>query len=357
MSMTPVEPEETLPTVPLRPEVVALPRYVPGRSFPRARKLSSNEAPHAPAERVRGEAAATLEEANRYPDLTCAPLREALATHHGLTPEQVVVGAGSSGVLLAALMTMGASGAEVVFPWRSFESYPIAVPAAHATPVPVPLDDSWGLDLDAMVAAVTERTVALVLCTPNNPTGPALTREQVAGVLRRVPEHVLVLVDEAYMEFTEDPEGRTAVPLLEWHPNLMVLRTFSKAYGLAGLRVGYGLAHPRLVGAVQAVSVPFAVSSPAQAAALAALADDAGMRATVAEVVAERERVREALRGMGFEVPASGANFVFLPGLGADFVEACLAAGLVVRPFPEGVRVTISTPEDDDRFLEVARAF
>lgn len=346
----------------LRPAVAALPRYEPGRSAPGAVKLSSNENPEPPASAVVAAGARALESANRYPDMAAAALREAIAGHLGIVPEQVCTGTGSSGVLLAALSAVcDPSGGhdQVVFPWRSFESYPIAVPTAGGVPVPVPLTPQCRHDLPAMREAIGPRTAAVILCSPNNPTGPALTLAEIRDFIAQVPPEVLVIVDEAYIELATDPAVSTAVPLLAESANVLVLRTFSKVYALAGLRVGYGVGHPDLIAAIAAVSVPFGVSSVAQTAALAALADQAAVDRSARLIAGERDRVLAALRGAGYTVPDSQANFVWLSAdqSGPALVEACAQAGLLVRPFPEGVRVSVGLPEDNDRFLAVARAF
>lgn len=344
--------------IPLRPEVGALPRYAPGRSAPGAVKLSSNESPEPPSQAVIDAAARALVDANRYPDFGATALTAALAGHLGVGEDQVVVGDGSSAVLLAALSVVCRPGAEVVHAWRSFESYPIAAPSVGARSVPVPLTLEGRHDLDALAAAVGPETAAVILCTPNNPTGPALTLAQVRDFVERVPQEVLVLVDEAYIELATEPGVSTAVALIGQFPNVLVLRTFSKVYALAGLRVGYGIGHPDLVGAIRAVSVPFGVSSVAQAAALAALSDRDTTRERIARTVAERERVRAELLELGYEVPVSQSNFVWIPASQSEpgLVAECARAGIIVRPFPEGVRVSIGTRGQDDRFLEVARA-
>ncbi len=339
--------------VPIRSAVLALPRYVPGKALPGASKLSSNEMPDVPSEGILDAMRRALETVNRYPDLTAAPVREALAARFDVSPDQICVSTGSSALLLAALSAVCEDGARVVYPWRSFESYPIAIPASHGVGVPVPLDEDGAHDVEALVREAQDAAV-LILCSPNNPTGPALAFETIADVVERVPDSTLVLVDEAYIDFATDPAVRTAVPLIADHPNVLVLRTFSKVHALAGVRVGYAIGNAELIGAIQAVAVPFGVSTVAQAGALASIADEDGVREAASRVIAERERVVAALRDLGYAVPETQANFFFLPGLGADFVEACAAAGLVVRPFPEGVRVTVGAPEENDRFLAVA---
>ncbi len=345
----------------IRPEVLSLPRYVAGNSAPGAVKLSSNENPEPPTPVVVTAGARALADANRYPDAGSLDLRHAIAVHLGVRIEQVCAGTGSSGVLLAALGVVCGAGErrEVVFPWRSFESYPIAVPTVGGVSVPVPLDAEGRHDLDALAAAIGPSTAAVILCSPNNPTGPALTLERIRAFVTQVPPDVLVIVDEAYIELATAPGVASAVPLLAAFPNLIILRTFSKVYALAGLRVGYGVGHPDLIGAMEAVSVPFGVSSVAQAAAVAALADQQAVIRTAAQNAGERERVIAALRGLGYVVPDSQANFVWVPAdqSGPALVRACADAGLVVRPFPEGVRVSFGHPADNDRFLAVARAF
>ncbi len=343
----------------LRPEVAALPRYIPGQSIPGAVKLSSNENPVAPGSSVLEAGGQALAHANRYPDLLATQLREALACTHGVDVSQICVGAGSSAILLGALMAVAVPGAEVVYPWRSFESYPIAVPAAGARSVPVPLTPEWNHDLPAMLAAITPSTAAVILCTPNNPTGGALTFEQIRSFVAQVAADVLVIIDEAYFELADAPGVSSAIDLVGEFSNLLVMRTFSKVYALAGLRVGYGIAHPDLVGAVNAVAVPFAVSAVAQAAALAALEDREGLATSVAATRSERARVLAGLRSLGCRVPDSQSNFVWIPAeqSGPGFVDSCSAAGLIVRPFPEGVRISMGLPEENNRFLEVARAW
>lgn len=344
-------PCATSPAVHIRPQVDALPRYIPGKTQPGAIKLSSNENPYPPARHVTSTACDTVALVNRYPDLTATPVRAALSDHLAVNPEQICVGAGSSAVLLAALMTVAAPNTEVIFPWRSFESYPIAVPAAGATAVPVPLTEQGEHDLPAMLAAITPSTAAIIVCTPNNPTGTALTLTQIEAFLSCVPAHILVLVDEAYIEFSTQPEVTTAIALCERYPNLLILRTFSKAYGLAGMRVGYGIGHPDLISAVQAVSIPFGVSGPAQQAAVAVLADNDQVMDTLQAITTERDRMGEALRALGWQVPNSQSNFLWLANAPRELFEHCQADGILVRPFPEGIRLTIGTPEENDAAL------
>jgi histidinol-phosphate aminotransferase len=252
---------------------------------------------------------------------------------------------------------MCAEGDEVVYAWRSFEAYPIAVGVTGATAVEVPLTEGARHDLDAMADAVTDRTKVVLVCSPNNPTGPVVRGAELEAFLDRVPEHVLVVVDEAYREFVRDPEVLDGMEFFRGRDNVCLLRTFSKAYGLAGLRVGYGVAPQSLAEAIRKCALPFGVSHVAQQAAVASLGQEPALFERVDALVEERSRVWHALREQGWDVPTSEANFVWL-GLGDDTVEFaadCEAAGIMVRPFAgDGVRVTIGETEANDVFLKVA---
>ena len=313
----------------IRPAVASLPRYVPSKTAPDAVKISSNEMPTPPSPAVLEAIARELETINRYPDLTAAPLREALAQRFGVGADQVCVGTGSSAILVAALSAVCQPGSQVVFPWRSFESYPIAIPSVGGDPVPVELLPDGTHDLDAMRAAITPDTVAVIVCSPNNPTGPALTYEEISGFVADVPDDVMVIVDEAYIDFATKP----------------------------GVRVGYAIGDPEVIGAIQALLVPFGVSSLALAAALASLKDAEGVQRAVAEIIAERERIIPALRALGYDIPDSQSNFYLIRGDVYGLVEACARVGLIVRPFRVGVRVSVGSREQNDRFLSVAAEF
>ena len=344
----------------LRESMAAVPAYVPGRKIPGAVVLASNESPYG---LLPGVAALLAEEAkgvSRYPDMGSTRLIDAIADHHGVAPERIAVGAGSvevCGQLAAAAVD---DGGEVVFGWRAFEAYPIITAVAGGTAVRVPLTAGHVHDVDAMAAAVTDKTRLVFLCNPNNPTGTAVGRDELLRLADAVPAEVLLVIDEAYREYVDPAVVPDAFALLGDRANVAVTRTFSKAYALAGLRVGYCLAAPEVASAVRKCQVPFSVSGLAQAAAIAALgeAEEVARRAKL--TVAERERVRAALLDAGYDVPPSQANFVWLP-LGersAAFAEACLAAQVVVRPFAgEGVRVTIGTDDENEQFLAAARAF
>jgi histidinol-phosphate aminotransferase len=358
---TPATPEVQ---VPLRAAVAALPAYVPGARGPAGRvwKLSSNENPYSPLPSVLSAIVEAAAEVNRYPDMYATELVDVLARHVGVDAAQVVVGNGSVAVLQHVLQAVVEAGDEVVFPWRSFEAYPIAVAVAGGRAVTVPVTPDGRLDLPAMAAAVTDRTRVVLVCTPNNPTGPVVHADELEEFLAAVPRDVLVVLDEAYLEFVRDPRVPDGVDVLRRRPNVVLLRTLSKAYGLAGLRVGYAVAEPRLAAGIRSVSTPFGVSHVAQRAAIASLAESAQaeLLERVGALVAERTRVTDALREQGWDLPETQANFVWFP-LGekttARAAEAS-AAGVLVRPFAgDGLRVSIGEVEANDAFLAVARGW
>jgi histidinol-phosphate aminotransferase len=326
-----------------------------GRSF----KLSSNESPYDPLPSVRAVLADAAAHINRYPDNTAAELTAAIADRLGVPEAHVAVGCGSVGVAQQLLEAVGEPGAEILFAWRSFEAYPYLTDLADAVQVRVPLVNQVH-DLTAMADAITDRTRLIFVCNPNNPTGTVVHRAEFEAFLDRVPGDCLVVLDEAYVQYVRDPEVPDGVAMYRDRPNLAVLRTFSKAYGLAGLRVGYLIGHEPVVQAARKTMLTFAVNSLAQAAAVASLAAESELLERVELVVKERDRVRDELLGAGWTVPPSEANFVWLPmGEGSvDFAEACDAAGVSVRPFPpDGARVTIADPEANDAFLAVARGY
>lgn len=345
----------------IRPDLDTLPAYVPGRAVPGAVKLASNEVADPPHPAVLEAVAGAAADGNRYPDLAAVELTARVAAFQDVAPERVALGCGSVTICQQLVnITCVGPGDEVVFAWRSFEAYPIVGQTGGATVRTVPLDGDFRHDLDAMAAAVTDRTRLVFVCSPNNPTGPAVHRAEFARFLDAVPDDVLVALDEAYAEYVTDPDAVSGRPLLDEHPNLVVLRTFSKAYRLAGLRVGYALGSEPVATALRKVCPPFSVSSVAQAAAIAALEHRAEILDGCAAVAGERDRVAAALRDLGFTVPQSQANFVWLP-LGeraTEFATHCAERKVIVRPFAaDGVRVTVSTPAENDILLDVASSF
>lgn len=242
----------------------------------------------------------------------------------------------------------------MVYAWRSFEAYPIAVGLTGACGVPVPVDDAGRHDLPAMAAAVTDRTKVLVVCTPNNPTGPAVHGDELLRLIDAVPPSVLVAIDEAYHEFVDDPEVPDALEVARGRDNVVVLRTFSKAYGLAGLRVGYAVGPAPVAEAIRKCALPFGVSSIAQETAIASLQAEAELMQRVEALKVERARIAAALIDQGWQVPSPQGNFVWL-ALGDEsdeFAAACDDMGVSVRPFAgDGVRITIGEPQANDLLL------
>jgi histidinol-phosphate aminotransferase len=344
-----------------RATVAAIPTYVAGkppapRPGQQVYKLSSNENPFPPLPGVVEAAEAAVAQMNRYPDMGNSALYDALADRLGVPREQLAAGTGSVAVLYHLLQAFCDPGDEVVYAWRSFEAYPIAVSATGAVSVQVPVGKDGRHDLDAMAAAVTERTKVVIVCTPNNPTGPSVSDADLRDFVAEIPDGVLVVVDEAYREFVRADDPIDAVALQAEHANVAVMRTFAKAYGLAGFRVGYLVAHAEVAAAVRACALPFGVSTIAQAAAVASLAAEAVLLERVDALVAERDRVVGGLAEQGWSIPDAQGNFVWLP-LGdrtAEFVTAAEEAGITVRPFAgEGVRVSIGEPAANDVLLAV----
>ena len=339
------------------------PAYKPGRVpaavAGQAHKLSSNESPYGPLPSVAEVIAEAGRGVHRYPDNGAEALTGAIAERFAVPAEHVAVGCGSVGVLKQLLEAVSVPGAEVVYAWRSFEAYPTLADLEGATSVRLPLRDETH-DLAAMSAAITPRTRLILVCNPNNPTGTVVGGRQLTGFLDQVPEDCLVVLDEAYREYIRDESVPDGIGLYRDRPNVAVLRTFSKAYGLAGLRAGFLIGHPPVADAVRKTMLTFSVNSVAQAAAVASLAAEAELLERVESVVKERDRVRSALLADGWTVPVTEANFVWLR-LGEHttaFAEACELAGIAVRPFAgEGARVSIGTPEANEAFLATAHAF
>lgn len=323
-------------------------------------KLSSNENPYPPLPGVLDAVRAAAETMNRYPDMGAVQMYDALAARLGVHPGQLAAGTGSVATLYQLLQAFCEPGDEVVHAWRSFEAYPIAIAVAGAASVPVPLTPDARHDLDAMAAAVTDRTKVVLLCTPNNPTGPSIRHQELVAFLERVPSHVLVVVDEAYREFVRDEDPADPLALLPQHENLALLRTFAKAYGLAGLRVGYLVAHEPVAAAVRACSLPFGVTSIAQAAVVASLQQEPALLERVAAIVEQRELLTTALADQGWQLPEAQGNFVWLPtgGRTGEVVAAAAEAGLSLRPFgDEGIRVSIGEPAANDVLVRVLSGF
>ncbi|WP_437440947.1 histidinol-phosphate transaminase [Rathayibacter oskolensis] len=345
------------PPVRLRPEILALPAYRQGRAASAdAFKLSSNENPFDPLpsvlERVRG-----VDDFNRYPDAAATALRTALAESYGVGIDEVIVGAGSVAVIAQLISAAAGEGDEVLYAWRSFEAYPSLVTTAGATSVRIPLRPDDTHDLDAMAQAITERTRLVIICSPNNPTGTVAQADDVAAFLDRVPSDVLVLLDEAYAEFVRDERAVDGTTLLARHPNLVIARTFSKAYGLAGLRVGYAIGHPRILDAARSTAIPLSVTRFAETAAIASLEHREELLERVHRIVLLRDQLWQALLDQGWTLPKSEANFLWFDT--RDETEWAAGvferAGVVVRAFPpEGIRVSVGEASSVDKLLSAA---
>ena len=347
-------------TARIRAELTSLPRYVPGLTLPGAVKLASNEVSAGPLPSVVAAIADAAADVNRYPDNGVSALLGRLAARLDVPLEQLSAGAGSVMLCQQLLLAVCGPEDEVLFAWRSFEAYPLLAQAVGVAQRTVALRRDHTHDLPAMLDAITPATRLVFVCNPNNPTGTAVRRDELVAFLDAVPDGALVVLDEAYREFVTDPEVPDGVALGRGRDNVAVLRTFSKAYGLAGLRVGYCVAPEHVTAALRAVYVPFSVNSLAQTAALASLDVADELLARCRDVATERHRVRAALLELGYQVPDSQANFIWLPlGEGtAAFNAHCLEHKVVIRAFSgDGARVTVGDHDENDAFLDAARSF
>lgn len=351
-------------TPPTNARLDAVPAYTQGRSAPAgASKLSSNESPHPPLPSVVTAIADRLGSIHRYPQMAAPEIIGRLAERYGVDPALVTVGAGSVELASQLIHATAGEGDEVMFAWRSFEAYPSLVRIAGATPVMVPLDAEHRHDLDAMLAAITERTRLIFVCNPNNPTGTVVGPEELERFVAAVPRDVLVVIDEAYVHFdgsryfadapgATDPERGAGLELFRRYPHVAVLHTFSKAYGLAGLRIGYAIAPAEIATAQRKVAVPFGVTDLAQAAAVASLDAQDELAVRIAEVTAERDRLHDVLVAAGWPAVPSEANFVWVPAgeRSVELDELLHGGAVVARTFPgEGVRISAGSAEDIDR--------
>jgi histidinol-phosphate aminotransferase len=338
--------------VKLRPEIASIVPYRQGRTAAEdAFKLSSNENPYPPLPSVLEAIAGSS--INRYPEGSAAALRDRLGARFGVSPEQVQVGAGSVSVLAQLISAAAAPGDEVLYSWRSFEAYPLLVATAGATAIQVPNTPDHRHDLPAMAAAITPRTRLVIVCSPNNPTSTVVTTDEFTAFMSEVPESVLVVLDEAYAEFVTDEGAVDGASMIGRYPNLVLLRTFSKAYGLAGLRVGYAIGAEYLMDAARATAIPLSVTEPAQRAAIASLEHEAELLQRVAALNGLRERIWSGLLEQGWSTPRPQGNFVWLPTGAATGRAAELLAerGIVARPLGDGVRVSVGEAESVETLL------
>jgi histidinol-phosphate aminotransferase len=353
-------------------KLARMPHYEAGLHMSEARetyetddvvKLASNECPWPPHPAVLEVISEEATGAHRYPDQHARRLRRRIAERYDFDPAGIAVGNGSCEILLAAAVALCEPGAEIVYAWPAFSIYPHLAALSGAREIRVPLTDDYVHDLEAMLTEVTAATQLLLICNPNNPTGTHIPAAEVAAFVERVPDHVTVILDEAYVEFQVNDDVDETVDLMRRFPNLVVLRTFSKVYGLAGLRVGYGLSSAKFRNAVHAVRQPFPVNAVAQAAAAEAILHQDEVTDRVERTVAERLRVEEGLRELGLVTAESHANFSWV-ALGdrdeAEVVQALGRAGVIVRAGeglggPGHIRVTYGTQAENERFIEALR--
>ena len=345
--------------------IQGLAAYVPGKPIEEveqdlkihAVKLASNENPLGPSPKAMAAARQALGEANWYPDGGSKRLREVLALRYGVRAEEVFVGLGSSEIIDLASRVLLRPGLTGITSEGSFALFAIAIRASGGKLVQTPMRH-YTFDLDAIAAAVTPETRVIYIANPNNPTGTAFGAAEFDVFLKKVPGDVLVVLDEAYTEYAERRDLPKAMEIFKKYNNLLTLKTFSKVYGLAGLRIGYGIGHPTLVAEMNKLRTPFNVTSVGQAAALAALDDAEHVRRSVEMNHAERARLFRRLQGMGLRPVASETNFLFIP-TGANTKGMCdelLHEGVIVRPlawmgFPDAIRISVGDPDENSKLL------
>jgi histidinol-phosphate aminotransferase len=350
-----------LMALPFRDVIDNISPYVPGKPISDVQrelglsdviKLASNENPFGCSPKVKQAISDSLSEINLYPDGNATLLRESLARHHGLKPEQFIFGAGSNEIISFIAQLFLNPGDESIYPMPSFVWYDTAVRAVGATPVTIPLKD-FTIDLDAIKSSVTEKTKIIWICNPNNPTGTIITDKQQEEFLDSVPSNVVVVLDEAYYEYARGECFPESVPLLEKYPNIIVLRTFSKAYGLASLRVGYGMASSEIASYLNRIRPPFNVNTIAQRAAIAALEDQSFVRHVVTENKKGLLALYDAFEKLGLKYIKSHTNFIWveMPYQSGEAFQKLLRKGVIIRPFMKNwIRITVGT-EEENRIL------
>ena len=359
-------------TVTFAEKLSRIPHYEPGTSLddakaraetPDAVKLASNESPFPPHPDVIEAITRAASDANRYPDPEARALRRAIADHHETDPARIAVSNGSCEILLAASLALCEPGDEILYAWPSFSMYPHLPALSGAREIRVPLAEGYVHDLDAMLEEVTAATQLLIVCNPNNPTGTHLPAERIDAFVESVPSRTTIILDEAYVEYQTNDDPDATIDLVTKHPNVVLLRTFSKCHGLAGLRVGYAVCSPQFRSAVDAVRQPFSVNAIAQAAATEAIRHQDDVADRVEKNLIERVFVEDALHELGFETAESQTNFAWVD-LGdldeGEVVAALTRAGVAVRPGtplggPGCLRVSYGTRAENERFLAAMR--
>lgn len=349
----------------VRQALSSTPAYLPGKppgavEGIESYKLSSNENHLPPLPGITGTIAAAAANPAQYPDPGAGALTAELAAHLDRPADTILFSAGASEMLSALAGITLDAGTEVVYPWPSFEMYPqvASLRGAVHRRIPVTAGD-FRHDLEAMAAAISDRTRLILLCSPNNPTGPVIHAAELESFMARVPENIIVVLDEAYREFATDPEAVDGLAAQRAHPNLVLVRTFSKAHGLAGLRIGYAVADPQIILELRKAVLPFSVTAPAQAAARESLRRVSEVEVRAKEVAWARDELIAGLREQGWSVPDSHGNFVWLPldARSADFEQTCLGAGIAVRNLTDGVRISIGPAAAMERMLDIAAEF
>ena len=356
----------------INPHLKDLPTYQPGRPIVEVArelnlpasdiiKLASNENPLGPSPLALAAMRNVLANLNLYPDGNAFYLKQKLAEKLGVTPANLVLGNGSNEIIEFVGHTYFAPGVDVVVSQFCFAIYPLVTKLFGANLITVPAKNH-GHDLPAMLKAITSQTRVVFVANPNNPTGTLVPREDVIQFVNAIPDHVLLVMDEAYIEFLDDPLDLAALVRLGVRPNLLLMRTFSKIYGLAGLRIGYGIGHPDLIVALEKIRQPFNINSIAQAGALAALGDDEHIRKTRQNNFAGLEFFQRAFRDLKLEYVQSAANFILVRvGEGQRVFEAMQQQGVIVRPMGgyqlgEWIRISVGTPKENERGLKVLKA-
>jgi histidinol-phosphate aminotransferase len=346
----------------VRPGVRAIQRYEPGEDHPGCVKLSSNENPRPPHPRIVEAVVAAMLVSNRYPESGCPELVHAIARHHGLPDDEVMVGHGSNEIIDLLVRACAGAGDNVIFPVPSFIVYHLIAKVCGCEGVGVPCRD-YRMDLPAMRAAVTERTRAVFLCNPNNPTSTYVNDTEVREFLRELPPDLFVVMDEAYIDYVDVQDYPDSMQLRREYPNLVILRTFSKFFAVAGVRVGYAMAHRDVVDVLHRVRQPFNVSRLAVAAGMAALQCREELAPLARETIAERERMRVEVLKLGLLCPPSQANFLFVD-LGAselDLFSELQRRRLIVRRLGQfgssrnSYRISVGTPDENDQLIRALR--
>jgi histidinol-phosphate aminotransferase len=324
-------------------------------------KLASNENPIGPSPKAIEALRSRLDEVNRYPDGACFELRTRLSQKLGVSERQLVFGCGGDEILELWMKTFVAPGDEVIMPWPSFAMYPIVVKGMGGKVVDVPLREDFSHDLDGMLDAITERTKVIFICNPNNPTGTSIGAKEFETFVDRLPRDIVLAVDEAYYEFVRREDFPRCIEMFDKRPEMLVLRTFSKIYGLAGLRIGYGIGSEETIGYLERARHPFNVNRLAEFAALAALDDDEHVKKTLEINSSGIDYLTRELTALGVEVSPTDTNFLLAKG-GANIYDELLRRGVIVRPMagfglPEHVRISIGLPEENERLVNALREF